>query len=129
MKKIFTFLATILCLNLSAQTFHIDSTVNQAYVNIDPIPLSVLGTDIQLTRLYINIQQYIPRYSVSYTWSICWSRIIDSTTTICEPLISGNVQLPITSNPTLNDATMFLFNYVQDSVRYKGQPLNIEIIE
>ncbi len=129
MKTILLILTTLLSLTGRAQSFHLDTASKRSYVSIRPLDMPFFSSEAQVSRIYIRINEYVPRYSVTFGWSLAFPNVIDENTTNWVDLISGNMTIPITQNTTLDSATYLLFQIVAGRATWNNQPIDVRITE
>lgn len=129
MKKVLLTIAVLFSLGAKAQmpTVRIDSPNMRIYAQIQPITLPYFTDSVSAVRLYIEFRQpIVPAWIATIWYGLYYARVIDSSTTVYEQLISDVVQIHTPGTLTGLQASAAAMIYVRDSVSYKGNKLNFE---
>ena len=100
-----------------AQTIHLDTPANMAYVNIEPVAIGWHRTPHNITRLYVSANWDNLVNSGAIRWYLKYPEVVDPTTTNYKTVAEGSYYITGRSYANWDEQSRFLFRYAADSLQ------------
>ncbi len=119
MKKILILISLIITsINCLSQTIKVDSSNGLIYAETIPYTLSWIKGNPSISRVYIYTNGTNMNSSANFTYWIKYSIRIDSNTVNWKDINSGTLQIPINPQLSIEDASIYLFDYIANNNDY-----------
>lgn len=99
-----------------AQTIHLDTAANMAYVKITPVAIGWHKNSHSITRLYVSANNDNLVNQGVIKWFLKYPVVIDAQTTNWHTIADGIFQISGRSYGSWDEQSKFLFRYAADSL-------------